>query len=211
MNVANLLEYVSEGSSLAEAIDAGLARFQCARTDLETEILQTPRSGFLGWFGSRPARIRLRLTSRVLVAERITAHLISLCGFSAELSSVVRGNRLEIQLNSADSALLIGRHGQGIDALQQLVNTLLDQALGRGLRVEIDCDGYRSRRVDSLHRLARSLINRVRKSGHPATTPPLDSESRQLLNRLLEQEDGLSTRAVGQGSEKKLVVSSRMR
>lgn len=211
MNVATLLEDNFEGQTLANAIEHALARFDCGRSDIETEILQAPTCGFLGIFGRRPARIRVRLTSRLLAAQKITAQLVFLTGFQADVRGMQRGDRLLVNLDSPASALLIGRHGQGIDALQHLVNLLLDQVLGRGVRVEIDCDGYRFRRAESLNQVARSLVSRVRKTGQPVTSPALDRESCQHLNRLLERENGMRTRVVGQGPEQKLVVFDRAR
>jgi len=169
MNVESLLELVTVGATLGEAIDNAVVRFGCSRSDIDIEILQTPSSGWLGLFGRRPARVRVRLRCRLIAASRVTNQILDLCGFSA-LSKIYRAaTGLRIDLEAADAALLIGRHGQVLESLELLVNHLLNRSLGFGDQVDIDCNGYRSSRSESSLRRAFSQPGkpRVAEVTHP--------------------------------------------
>jgi len=209
MMIANLLRIEIQAESLAEAVELGLRHFNCSRTEMETDILQAPTSGFLGRFGAKQARVCFRLTDRNAAACIVCQRLLDLAGLEAR---VERKNLLDpclLKLESADPSLLIGRHGQTLDSLQNLLNALLDKQLGHGEPVVLDTAAYRERRKTDLVSMAQRLVAKVRKTGQPVSTPPLPTEERKVLHGFFEREVDIVARSKGQGAEKKLVVSAR--
>jgi len=209
MLVVDLLQIELLADSLAEAVENGLAHFKCSRNCIETSILQAPTSGFLGIFGRRPARVRIKLTDRGTAARTICDQLLRLLGFPAVVTCESPLQPFQLSLDSTDPSLLIGRHGQTLDSLQSLLNSLLDRHFGSGEIVILDADGYRARRKEVLFSLARRLVSRARASGKLVTTPPLPVGERQILFDLFERESGIVARSKGHGSEKILVVSAQ--
>jgi spoIIIJ-associated protein len=209
MSVNDLLQVVFEAETLAEAVERGVQHFNCARTDIETAIQQAPRSGFLGLFGRRPARVLVRLIDRGAAARVVCEYLLQLSRFPAKVrnESVVTPHLLNIE--SPDPAWLIGRHGQTLDALQFLLNSLLDREFGSGERVVLDTAAYRARRRGDLVSLAERLIDQARKSGRSVSTPPLPPDERRVLHGMFERERDIVAHSKGQGIEKKLIVSTQ--
>lgn len=211
MVVADLLRIEVETDSLADAVEEGIRRFDCSRTDLEAEIVQTPSSGWFGLFGRRQMRVAIRLVDRSAAARQICRKLLELAGLPATVScdSALAPGRLII--NSSEPSLLIGRFGQTLEALQFLLNSMLDKQFGPEGKIEIDVAGYRLKRKSELTILAKKLVKQARETGKPAATPPLSADDRKVLHGFFAREKDILAQTKGQGSDKKLVVSTGRR
>lgn len=203
------LEIESEGSTLDVAVNQGIDRFGCSRAEVDIEILQLPAKGFLGLFGARPAKVRIRLTDRALIARRSAQKLLRLTGIEAKVDALTGSERIDLTIDSEESNLIIGRRGVTLEALQSLVITLTDREVQDRTPIVIDIDGYRQRKEFSLRRLARRLSSQVRRTGRKATIDPLPPEDRRLFHLALKEEYGVECRSVGQGIERKMVLSPR--
>lgn len=203
-----MLQVEVQADSLAEAVERGLTHFNCSRTEMETEILQAPTSGFFGWFGAKQARVCLRLTDRSAAARIICQRLLDFVGLDAQVEGKDPFAPCLLKLEATDPSLLIGRHGQTLDSLQNLLNGILDKQLGHGEPVVLDAAAYRERRKGDLISMAQRLVTQVRKTGQPVSTPPLLVEERKVLYGFFECESDIVARSKGQGTEKKLVVSA---
>lgn len=207
--VREILEIETEGSSIDEAVEKSLEKFGCSRAEIDVDILEVPSSGFFGWFGVKPAKIRVRLNDRACIAKEITRHLLNLCGFSVEVAISRIRRQIEIEIKSEESKFIIGRHGQNLNTLEFLVNSLADRVVEDRKAIVLDIDGYRARRAGFLNKLAHELSTKVRRSGRSTATPPLSTEERRLVIKFLKKEKGIEVKAAGSGKEGKLIISCR--
>ena len=110
-------------------------------------------------------------------------------------------------LVGGDLGLLIGRHGQTIDAIQYLANVIAWRELGEGRKdVVVDAAGYRERRRETLEALALRSADRARSSGESVDLEPMSSIERRIVHLRLEEEDGVSTRSEGEEPYRYVVV-----
>jgi spoIIIJ-associated protein len=77
--------------------------------------------------------------------------------------------------------------------------------------VVLDVDGYRERRREFLNQLARRMARKVRQSGKPATSPPLNLNERRFLHGLFKQETGMESRSKNHESGRKVIVLQAQR
>jgi spoIIIJ-associated protein len=205
--VGDILEIELSGSTVEETMDQALQRLGCSRAEVETTIVQTPSSGLFGLFGVRPARIRVRLSDRAFIARVITENLLRLSGFDSTVVVQTGSEWIDLKIRGHDSRLIIGRHGQTLDALQSLVTLLTDRQILDRTPIVLDVDNYRVRRASSLRRLARRLASQVRRTGRPASVQSLPPEERRILHLAFREEKEVETRSVGKGHERKIIVS----
>jgi spoIIIJ-associated protein len=205
--VGDILEVELSGSTIDETVDQALLRLGCSRAEVETTIVQTPSSGLFGLFGVRPARIRVRLSDRAFIARLITENLLRLSGFDCTVVVQTGSEMVDLKIGGNDSRLIIGRHGQTLEALQSLVTLLTDRQISDRTPIFLDIDDYRARRASSLRRLARRLASQVRRTGRPASIQSLPPEERRILHLAFKEESGVETCSVGQGHERKIIVS----
>ena len=115
--------------------------------------------------------------------------------------------KLTITLVCDDSALLIGKHGQNLDALQVIVNAYYAQMDDDTFkRVVLDTENYRTRKEDNIIRTAYYVARRVRSTKHSALLEPMNSYERRLVHRALDDFPGVRTESEGEGAIKTVRV-----
>ena len=202
------LEVTAE--NLDTAVENALSQLKCTRAEADVEVLQVASPGFLGLFGKRQARVRVMLHDRGAIARQFTDGLLRLSGLEAEIEVVASPKQIQLLLSSDASSLLIGRHGQMLDAMQGLVGTMTDRQTTDRTPIVLDVDGYRARRYEFLTRLADKLSRKVRETGKPATTPPLALGERRILYERFKLEVDLeATSRNHEGGRKVMVLKSR--
>lgn len=188
------------------AVQQGLDVLGCSRAEVDIDIIQTPSRGFLGIFGVRPAEVRLRLVDPAYIARRIAQHLLALAELPGEVRVIPCGSKVLLDIDTSESRLVIGRHGQTLDAFNTLVCSLTDRLVGSRVPLIVDSNGYRQHRLQSLQRLARKLASQVRRSGREEQINPLPPEDRRVVHQALVGEEGVVARTIGKGFERKMIV-----
>lgn len=198
------LEVTAE--NLDTAVENALSQLKCTRAEVDVEVLQAASSGFLGLFGKRQAKVRVKLHDRGAIARQFTDGLLRLSGLAVEIEVVTSTKQIQLLLSSDDSSLLIGRHGQMLDAMQGLVGTMTDRQTTDRTPIVLDVDGYRARRHEFLTRLADKLSCKVRETGKPATTPPLALGERRILYERFKLEGDLEAISRNHEGDRKVMV-----
>jgi spoIIIJ-associated protein len=109
-----------------------------------------------------------------------------------------------------DLGLVIGRHGQTIDALQYLANAISHRELGPSRRsITIDAAGYRSRRRATLESLARATAERAAATGRRVELEPMTAVERKIVHELLKDDPEVETASEGVEPHRYVVVLPR--
>lgn len=192
--------------SLDVAVEKGLAQLNCTHAEADVEVLQRPSSGLFGLFGKQPARVRIKLHARGVIARQFTSRLLQLSALDAEVELFSSGILIELKLTARDPGRLIGRHGQTLEALQSLVSIMTDRLTTDRTAIIFDVDGYRERRLDFLNHLARRLSCKVRQSGRPVSSPPLVLGDRRIVYEWFKQEPDLEYRSRNHAGGRKIII-----
>jgi spoIIIJ-associated protein len=105
-----------------------------------------------------------------------------------------------------DMSLLIGRHGQTLEAIQEITRMAVGRRLDQRVRVIVDVEDYRKRREARLEEDARELAERVRESGHEEALEPMNSYERKLVHDAVADVDGVETESRGVDPERYVVI-----
>jgi spoIIIJ-associated protein len=117
--------------------------------------------------------------------------------------------RAVIDISGEDLGLLIGRRGDTLLSLQYLVNLITStRHPGKG-GVTVDVEHYRHRREEQVVSLAQRMADRVRQTGSPITLEPMSAAERRLVHLALADDPELATNSVGEGENRKVVISTR--
>ncbi len=124
---------------------------------------------------------------------------------------ITEPDSVTVNVTGPDASLLIGRHGQVLDALQYLVMLMLGAktATHAGTRVTLDVEGYRERRADALRRLAENLARQVRETGEEAVLEPLSAFERRIVHTVLMSDDAVETYSEGQDPNRHIVITPK--
>lgn len=113
---------------------------------------------------------------------------------------------LILDITGDDLAVLIGRHGKTLDALQFLVSSITHREIGFRYPVVIDVEGYKSRQRQKLESIARSAANRAASQGKSVSLRPMTPYERRIVHIALKSDNRVETESEGEGSARHIVV-----
>jgi spoIIIJ-associated protein len=105
-----------------------------------------------------------------------------------------------------DMALLIGRHGQTLDAIQELARTAVGRRLDDRIRVLVDVGDYRKRQEDRLVEQAREAAERVQRSGTEEHLDPMNAYQRKLVHDAVAEVEGVESVSEGVDPERYVII-----
>lgn len=114
--------------------------------------------------------------------------------------------RILLEIEGDKTGLLIGKRGQTLDALQYLVNKIVNRSSEGGKRIEVDMEAYRHRREQSLRNMALRLGEKAKKKKKPITIEAMNAHDRRIVHLTLKNDQALETKSVGKGELRKLVI-----
>ena len=198
--------------TVEEAVELGLRELGVDRTEAEIEVVSRGKPGLLG-IGSEPAKIKVTKIDNpsevVQVASDVVSKLIRL--MDIDVISTMRHTDGEdegpfFDIEGEDSALLIGRRGETLRALQLLVRTIVGRKLGTNLNFTVDVEGYDDRRRQSLSNLADRVASRVIKTGRSIELEPMSARERRIVHISLADQKGIQTESSGEGKDRRVVI-----
>lgn len=105
-----------------------------------------------------------------------------------------------------DIALVIGRRGQTLDAIQYLLNAIVQNSLERPIHVLLDAQGYRKRRARQLEKDADRAVAEVQSSGRRMELEPMTSSERKVIHNYLKDIPGIQTVSSGREPNRRLAI-----
>ncbi len=139
-------------------------------------------------------------------ARAMLQEIVQLIGAEATVDVAHDRDGPCLLIHGDESAVLIGRRGQTLDALEYLVNRIVAREEDQTGRIAVDSENYRERRRKSLEDLAHRLADRARLRGKPVTLNPLSPRDRRIVHLALQSDRSLTTRSSGKGYFRKLLI-----
>ena len=114
--------------------------------------------------------------------------------------------RYKVILEGQNLGALIGRRGETLDAIQQLTSYSVNRTGGR-VRVQLDAEGYREKREQSLQHLARKVAAKVVKYRRSVTLEPMNAYERHVIHTALQDVPGVTTYSTGVDPNRRVIVA----
>jgi len=134
--------------------------------------------------------------------------LLDALDLPGDLRIKVHEDHVELEVVDIGSGALIGRRGQTLEAIQELVRCSLQRQFQRRARVKIDAEGYRSRRLEKLIEKAEEAIDSVLESGEPERLEPMDVFERKAIHQLVAEVEGLESRSQGREPARRVIIEA---
>jgi spoIIIJ-associated protein len=217
--------------SVEEAIELALQELGASEQEVSVQILQEPKGGFLG-VGGHDAVVRVRVTGpsptdvpddeleeQADIAADFLEGVVNRLGIEADVETVFRDGTMYVEILPAedtprdededDMGLLIGRHGQTLEALQDLTRTVVGNRTGARARVVVDAEDYRKRQRARLENHARDVARKVARSGRDETLEPMNAYERKIVHDAVASVHGVETSSTGEEPERRVVIRRR--
>ena len=147
------------------------------------------------------------------IADLAVEYLKSILSLFGENNSSIdeydgENGELILDVNGGDLAVLIGRHGRTLDALQMVLTSLLSSRIKFYYPVVVDIESYKSRRRKKLEDMARSSAVRAKQRGGKVTLSPMNAYERRIIHLTLRGDEGVTTHSEGVEPDRHVVITA---
>ena len=223
-----LANYEFEGKTKEEAVRKACEELHVSEEQLEIEVLSYGSTGIFGLVGAKKAQIRVNLREALEAAidekkpdtedeteevaeigKNALEHILSYIIDDATVTVAKYPQNIRLRIEASNPAILIGRHGRTLDALQYIVRRIVRKKKPTRVGISFDIEGYRDRRKASLTQFALRLGEKVKHSGKPATISPMSAYDRRIVHIALKNNASVRTQSKGNGLFRELVILPR--
>ena len=114
---------------------------------------------------------------------------------------------LILDISGGDLAVLIGRHGRTLDALQMVVSSFMSNRMHFHYPLMVDVEGYKTRRKEKLESLARSAAARVKRQHAAVKLSPMNAYERRIVHLALLDDVDVTTHSEGEDPDRRVVIT----
>ncbi len=150
--------------------------------------------------GGAAGRKRADVEEQRREATVILKQILELMGERTDVRQIeVDAETVELEIKGDGSGILIGRHGQTLDALEYVVNRILARQIKDAAPISLETESYRARRRQQLHRMALSMGEKAKREHKPLRLDPMPPRDRRVVHLALKEDPMITTRSVGEG------------
>ena len=187
------------------AIAQALEKLGIAREQAQIEVLDEGRAGILG-LGSRDAVVRVtRLETSEDRAVDFLTEVTEKMGAPAKVEAKMGDEAMNVELSGENMGMLIGHHGDTLDALQYLTSLVVNRGAEDYTRVVLDTEGYRDKRAKALAQLAERTAARAIRTGRHSLEP-MNPYERRILHTTLQDHPRVTTYSEGEEPYRRVIV-----
>jgi len=142
-------------------------------------------------------------------AKQLLMGLLERMGVHAEVDGSLKEGDLCLEIKGDQEGMLIGKNGRTLEALQILINRMINKRVKESVRVVLDVNHYRERRADSLIKMANRLGEKAKMTGKTVTVGPYNAHDRRIIHIALQDDPSLQTQSIGEGDLKEISIIPR--
>lgn len=197
---------VVSGKTVEEAVFEALRQLRIGRDRAEVVVKTAPSRGFFG-IGARAAQVEVTvMEDPVGDVERFLREMFVAMGIAVKLTSRRDGDEVTFRLEGDKVGLLIGKHGQTLDAIQNLASAVGNKYVDKHLHFYVDAEGYRERRKQALISTARKMADKAVALKREIPLSPMGAQERKIVHLALEGHDGVRTESRGSEPDRAIVI-----
>lgn len=201
-------EIRKSGKSIEEAVAAALTELGASKEEVSITVIDEGSKGFLGVFGGKEAVVLVRKNfNPERAAENFLREVFLSMGLIVKIETQLKDKHLLINLTGGDMGILIGKRGQTLDALQYLVNLVVNKSSSAYISVMLDTENYRQRRKETLETLAFNLAKKVKHTKKNVVLEPMNPYERRIIHSALQNDRYVTTFSEGEEPYRNVVIT----
>ncbi len=127
-------------------------------------------------------------------------------GAQFEVEGFIREGGIYLEGRTNREGMLIGKEGKVLDSLQFLINRMVKKRLGESIKIYLDINQYKAKKVERLSKMALRLGKKVKKSGKSILIGPYNPHDRRVIHLALKNDPSIKTESLGEGEMKKIRI-----
>ena len=201
-------ETIVYGKTVALALKRGAEELGVDESKAEYEVLEEPKKGFFG-VGASDAKLRVYYQpSPAEIAADFVKNLLMNMQVEADVSIEHEdAEGASIAVNGEGLGLLIGRHGDVLDAVQHLAGLAANHGRSGYYRITVDIENYRAKRAETLRQLARRMAEKTLRYRRSNTLEPMNAYERRIIHKEVQGIEGVTTYSIGSDADRRIVIA----
>ncbi|MDW5298826.1 MAG: RNA-binding cell elongation regulator Jag/EloR, partial [Sedimentibacter sp.] len=167
-----------EKFTVDEAIIAALEELRAEKEEVEIEIINEPSKGFFGLIGSKDAKVKVSVTNGPEErTKKFLDILLKKMDIEADYKVDFSDNILKVdivKIGEDDKGIIIGKRGKNLDEIQFLLNLIVNKRRNNYVRVIFNVEDYRTKREETLKKLAEKMAEKCRYYKHKVRLEPMN-------------------------------------
>ncbi|HLS67223.1 MAG TPA: RNA-binding cell elongation regulator Jag/EloR [Pseudogracilibacillus sp.] len=201
-------EITASGETVDEAIQSALEQLNLSKDEVDIEVIDEGKKGFLGIFGSVRAVVKVReKRNNVHIASEFLKDVCNNMGVHVHIDVEEDDRQITYRLSGENIAILIGKRGRTLNALQYLTQLVLNKESRQYTSVIVDAEGYRERRRETLIDLAHKMANKAQKINRKVALDPMPAYERKIIHSALQDVPNISTYSDGKEPHRYIIIS----
>ena len=226
---------ISEGKTSTEAIEKGLKELKISKDNAIIKVLEEKKKSFFSILDPHVVKVEITVKDENLKEEKIEESpkakeeipesvieeaVNQIKAFLDEFLKYFSDGKIKYDVHSEEgeifidiegegTAKLIGYRGDCLNALQTIISNIARNKTDKPVSVILDIEGYRNKRKKVLEELARKLEKTVIRNGKTITLEPMTPYERKIIHMTLQQSKNVKTHSIGEGSNRRLVISKK--
>ncbi len=140
------------------------------------------------------------------VGRNALQRIIDFITTDATISIEEGADRICFKVQGGNAAVLIGKRGQTLEAIQYLVEKIVNRNREERIRIQVDVEGYLENRRINLEKIASRMAEKVKRTGKPANIGQMNAHDRRIVHIALKDDNEVRTQSMGEGFLRKLVI-----
>jgi len=195
-------KYIYEGKTIEEAKEKALTELKVNEEELIIEVLEE-KSSLL----KKVAKIEVTTINDVLnYTKEVITEILKLMNIDVKFEIRRREKTISIKLFSNNNAILIGKNGRTIGALQTIIRQIISNEINEKLSIVLDVENYKEKRVKNIEYLAKKTAREVAKTKVEAKMDSMNSYERRIVHSILSDDKYVYTESVGEEPNRCVVI-----
>lgn len=230
---------ISEGKTTNEAIEKGLKELGLSKNDVDIKVLESEdKRSFFDILAPRIVKVELTVKednrkdnhnkqfdnqqkeevtinqedlekAKQNVSGFLETFLVKISDKKFNYSVEIVENKVNVEINGEDAGMLIGYRGDSMNSLQNILTSIANRNIEARIKVILDVEGYRVKRVQVLEELATKVSKTVMKTGKSITLEPMTAYERKIIHSKLQENNQITTYSVGEEPHRKIVIAKK--
>lgn len=200
-------QVTASGQTLDDAVQSALEQLNASKDQVKVEIIDEGKKGMFGIFGAKRAIVKVSIKQDPIdLAKKYLEDITRSFADDINVDVVNKDEQVTFNLSGEKIAMVIGKRGQTLNAIQHLVQVMLNRQSSDFYRVIVDAEGYRARREETLQQLATRLADKAIKIRRNVTLEPMPSYERKIIHSILQDNPKVETHSDGTDPNRFVVI-----
>lgn len=218
---------VSQGKTTNEAIENGLRELKVSKDMVDIKVLEEEKRSFYNILAPRIVKVELTLKEEAVRDEKerpqkkfneneeekeegakfVKEFLDKFLKDGIKYNIEIEKSEINVNITGDNVNYLIGYRGENINALQTILSAIANKKSSSRIRIFVDVEGYRERRIKTLEELAEKIARTVIRTGKQVTLEPMSAYERKIIHTKLQNHDKVKTFSKGEEPYRKVIIT----